>query len=592
MYIDVVPNRNSPPAVLLRESVRDGRRTLKRTLANLSALPEEAVAALRVVLRGGRLVEAGEHFAVTRSLPCGHVRAVKLAMQRLGMAELVGSKPSPERQAVLAMIAQRIVRPGSKLESAALFGETTLAEEFGVEGVDENALYAALDWLLERQPFIERKLAARHLREGAMVFYDVSSSSYHGSHCPLAKRGYNRDGLKLPGIVYGLLTDRDGRPVALRVYPGNTADPATVPDQIEAMRREFGVGRFVIVGDRGMLTGAQIDKLREIEGCGWISCLRSAEIRRLVEARDPSDAPLFTKGNLAEIEHPDFPGERLVVCHNELLAMDRERTRGELLDATEALLEKLRRRVARRTARPMGKGEIGVCVGRIINRHKMAKHFLVEIGEGSLAWSRKQEQIEREKALDGIYVVRTSEPVEAVSAADAVRTYKSLGNVEKAFRTFKGVDLRIRPIHHHLEDRVRAHMLLCMLAYYVEWHMRQALAPLLYAEEDLAKARAERDPVAKAAPTERCKRKKATRQTDEGLGLRRWDGLLNALSTQVRNTCQVAESKEKVSFTRDTQPNAFQSRAFDLLAADAPFWPEPVSSRRNGESKPKTSSSC
>jgi len=264
MYIDVVPNRNSPPAVLLRESVRDGRRTLKRTLANLSALPEEAVAALRVVLRGGRLVEAGEHFAVTRSLPCGHVRAVKLAMQRLGMAELVGSKPSPERQAVLAMIAQRIVRPGSKLESAALFGETTLAEEFGVEGVDENALYAALDWLLERQPFIERKLAARHLREGAMVFYDVSSSSYHGSHCPLAKRGYNRDGLKLPGIVYGLLTDRDGRPVALRVYPGNTADPATVPDQIEAMRREFGVGRFVIVGDRGMLTGAQIDKLREI----------------------------------------------------------------------------------------------------------------------------------------------------------------------------------------------------------------------------------------------------------------------------------------------------------------------------------------
>ena len=412
MYIDVVPNRNSPPAVLLRESVRDGRRTLKRTLANLSALPEEAVAALRVVLRGGRLVEAGEHFAVTRSLPCGHVRAVKLAMQRLGMAELVGSKPSPERQAVLAMIAQRIVRPGSKLESAALFGETTLAEEFGVEGVDENALYAALDWLLERQPFIERKLAARHLREGAMVFYDVSSSSYHGSHCPLAKRGYNRDGLKLPGIVYGLLTDRDGRPVALRVYPGNTADPATVPDQIEAMRREFGVGRFVIVGDRGMLTGAQIDKLREIEGCGWISCLRSAEIRRLVEARDPSDAPLFTKGNLAEIEHPDFPGERLVVCHNELLAMDRERTRGELLDATEALLEKLRRRVARRTARPMGKGEIGVCVGRIINRHKMAKHFLVEIGEGSLAWSRKQEQIEREKALDGIYVVRTSEPAE------------------------------------------------------------------------------------------------------------------------------------------------------------------------------------
>ena len=584
MYIDVVPNRNSPPAVLLRESIRDGKKTRKRTLANLSALPEEAVAALRVILRGGRLVEAGERFCVARSLPCGHVLAVKKAMQRLGMAEIIASKPCRERQAVLAMIAQRIIRPGSKLESAALFGESTIAGEFGVEGVDENALYAALDWLLGRQAFIERNLAKRHLPAGAMVFYDVSSSSYHGSRCPLAKRGYNRDGLKLPGVVYGLLADGAGRPVAIRAYPGNTADPATVPDQIEAMRREFDVGRFVIAGDRGMLTNAQIDKLRRIDGAGWLSCLRSSDIRRVVESHDPSRAPLFSKENLAEIEHPDFPGERLIVCYNELLAMDRERTREELLRSTEELLEKLRKRVERRTAHPMDKAGIGVCVGRIINKYKVAKHFHVEIGDGSLAWSRKQDQIDREKALDGIYAIRTSESAEALPAADAVRAYKSLGNVEKAFRTLKGVDIRIRPIYHRLEDRVRAHMLLCMLAYYVEWHMRQALAPMLYAEDDLPAARMERDPVAKAEPTGRCRRKKATQKTEDGFPLRRWDGLLNALSTLARNTCQVAGGKENVSFVCDTQPSAYQSRVFNLLAADAPFWPRRVPSGRNAES--------
>lgn len=585
MYIDTVPNRNSPPAILLRESVREGNRTLKRTLANLSALPDEAVAALRVVLRGGRLVEASEQFAVERSLPCGHVRAVKLAMERLGMRELIGSKPCPEREVVLAMIAQRMIRPGSKLESAALFCDTTLAEEFGMEGVDESALYRAMDWLLGRQSFIEKKLASRHLTEGSMVFYDVSSSSYHGSHCPLAQRGYNRDGLKLPGIVYGLLTDCDGRPVALRVYPGNTADPATVPDQIEAMRKEFGVGRFVIVGDRGMLTGAQIDRLREMDGCGWISCLRSGDVRKLVESRDPSDAPLFTQGNLAEITHPDFPGERLVACYNELLAQDRKRTRDELLVATEALLKKLRTQIARRTLTPMDKGEIGLRVGRIINKYKVAKHFSLEIGDGSLTWSRKEEQIVREQALDGIYIVRTSESAETITAPDAVRTYKRLGNVEKAFRTFKGVDLRVRPIHHHLEDRVRAHFLLCMLAYYVEWHMRQALAPLLYAEEDLESARAQRDPVAKAKPTAQSKRKKTTRESTDGLPLRRWDGLLATLSTVVRNTCRIDEGKTPVRFTRDTEPNAFQSRIFALLKADAPFWPNLVPSRRNAKTK-------
>ena len=581
MYIDVIPNRDSPPAVLLRETARVGAKTVKRTLANLSALPIEAVAALRVILKGGRVVEATDHVAVTRSLPCGHVQAVSMAMRRLGMDELVSSKPCPERDAVLAMIAQRLVRAGSKLESVALFADTTLADDFGVTGVDEDNLYEAMDWLLERQPFIERKLAKRHLRDGAMVFYDVSSSSYHGTHCPLAVRGYNRDGLKLPSIVYGLLTDPDGRPVAVRVYAGNTADPATVPDQIQALRKAFGVGRFVIVGDRGMLTSAQIDKLREASGCGWISCLRSSDIRKLLESRDPSDAPLFTQNDLAELEHPDFPGERLVACFNPLLAMDRSHTREELLVCTETLLGKLAKQVAARKSKLLSAAEIGIKVGRVVNKYRVAKHFALKVGDGSLTWSRKQESIDREKALDGIYIVRTSEPADVVSAPDAVRAYKRLGNVEKAFRTFKGIDLRIRPINHRLEDRVRAHILLCMLAYYVEWHMRMALAPLLYADDDLEANRTTRDPVAKAVPSLAVRRKRATKESTDGLPLRRWDGLIASLSTLVRNTCRVGEDKTTVHFTRDTEPNAYQSRVFELLAQDAPWWPSSVPSRRN-----------
>lgn len=574
MYIDVVPNRHSPPAVLLRETRREGQRTVKHTLANLSALPEEAIAALRVVLKGGRLAEVSERFTVERSRPAGHVQAVKLAMQRLGMAELIASKPCAERDAVMALVAQRIVRPGSKLESAALFGDTTLAEEYGVEGVDENALYAAMDWLVTRQPFIERKLAKRHLQEGAMVFYDVSSSSYHGRHCSLARRGHNRDGLKLPSIVYGLLTDRDGRPVAIRVYPGNTADPVTVPDQVEALREEFGIGRFVIVGDRGMLTNTQIDRLREISGCGWVSCLRSTDIRKLLASRDPSDAPLFTQGNLAELTHPDFPGERLMACYNPLLAQDRARTREELLEATERLLEKLRVQIERRTQKPLTATEIGIKVGRSINKYKVAKHFALKIADGHLSWSRKTDEIARERALDGIYIVRTSETAEALTAPDTVRVYKRLGNVEKAFRTYKGVDLRIRPIHHRLEDRVRAHVLLCMLSYYVEWHMRQALAPLLYADEELELNRATRDPVDKAQPSAEVQRKCATKRSSEGLPLRRWDGLLSALATRTRNICRVGEGKTTVRFARDTDLDPLQAHAFALLQAPAPWWPQ------------------
>jgi transposase len=586
MYIDVIPNRRSPPAILLRETQRDGKKAIKTTLANLSALPPDAIAALRIILKGGQLVEASpERFVVERSLPCGHVRAIKTAMEKLGMAELISSKPCWERDAVLAMLAQRIVRPSSKLESAALFADTTLANDFNVTNVDEDALYAAMDWVLERQSFIEKKLAKRHISEGSMVFYDVSSSSYHGTHCSLAMRGKNRDGLKLPSIVYGLLTDVDGRPVAIRVYPGNTGDPATVPDQMNAMRKDFGVGRFVIVGDRGMLTQPQITKLKEQEGCGWISCLRSSDIRKLMESRDPSGAPLFTQSNIAEITHPDFPGERLVACYNAFLAMDRDRTRNELLACTEELLKKLAREVSRRKHKIFSAAEIGMKAGLIIHKYKVAKHFTLDIGDGRIAWTRKEDAIAREKALDGIYIVRTSEPAEMLSTPDVVRAYKRLGNVEKAFRTFKGIDLRVRPIHHRLEDRVRAHLFLCMLAYYIEWHMRIALAPMLYVDEDLEPTRTTRDPVARGEPSAKSQAKRVTKTSEDGWPLRRWDGLLQAMATITENTCRVGEEKLAIRFPRVTDSNDYQKRVSALLVK-VPRWLNNQLCPVNGTGKP------
>jgi len=570
MYIDIVPNRTSPPAVLLREDHREGGRTIKRTLANLSALPPEAVATLRAALKGERLVGAADYFVVEQSLPCGHVRAVKGTMERLTMTELIASKPCRERDLVLAMVAQRILRPDSKLGTAARFADTTLAHDFGVEDANEDDLYAAMDWVLERQPFIEKKLAQRHLSAGGRVFYDLSSSSYYGSHCPLAARCHNRDGLKLPAIAYGLLTDDGGRPVAISVYPGNTGDPTTVPDQVESLRKRFAIGHFVLVGDRGMLTSAQIEKLRPLEGCGWISCLRSGDIRKLLESRGQTDAPLFDQKNIAELSHPDFPGERLIACFNPLLAMDRDRTRTELLEATETWLAKVASQVARRTDKPLNAAQIGQKIGRGINRYKVAKHFALQIADSHLSWSRKADTIAREKALDGVYIIRTPEPAQTLSAEDAVRAYKQLGDVEKAFRTLKGLDLRMRPIHHRLETRVRAHMFLCMLAYYVEWHMRKDLAPLLFVEEDLAQARAARDPVAQAIPSESAQAKKNSKHSHAGLPLRHFNGLLSALATLCSNTCRVGEGKHATRFQRPTEATAHQREAFRLLGLNAP----------------------
>ena len=569
MYIETVPNRNSRPAYLLRDAKRVGGKVVKRTLANLSKLPDEAIEALRQSLKGVSLCDATKNFTVKSTIPCGHVKAIRKAMERLGFAELVSSKPCKERDVVLALVAQRLIEPCSKLETSLRFRLSTVAEDFNLPGdIDENDVYAAMDWLVGRQPFIEKKLASRHLDEGAMAFYDLSCSSYYGTHCELAKRGYNRDGLKLPAIEYGLLTDREGRPISVQVYPGNTGDPKTVPDQAAKLKKDFKLNRVVLVGDRGMLTGTQIDDLREDGSFGWISCLRSDDIRKLLESRDPSDAPLFTKSYIAEISHPDFPGERLVACFNPFLRDDRSRTREELLAATERQLSKLQESAARRKAKPMSDGELGEKIGRRIARHKMAKHFVIEVKDGNFTFARDEESIRREQALDGIYVIRTSEPADKLSAADAVRAYKSLGNVEKSFRTFKGVDILVRPIRHRVPDRVKAHVFLCMLTYYVEWHMRRALSTLMYVEDDLPSARAGRDPAAKAEPTAEARRKKATGVSSDGFPLHDWRGVMATLGTMSRTTIAVG----CVPVVMDAEPTEHQARMFSLLAADSPVW--------------------
>jgi transposase len=563
MYVEHVPNRSSPPAVLLREAWREAGKIRKRTLANLSHWPEHQVEALRRLLRGETLLSAQEVFATERSLPHGHVEAVLGSIRKLGLEHLIASKPSRERDLVVAMIAERLLAPSSKLATTRLWSSSTLAEELSVGDADVNELYQALDWLLARQPRIETKLAARHLKDGALVLYDTTTSYYEGRNCPLARFGHDRDGKKLPVILYGLLTDQAGRPVAVEVYPGNTGDPTTVGDQVEKLRERFSLSRVVIVGDRGMLTQAQIQKLKQHPGLGWISSLRSPAIRSLVEGGQLQRS-LFDETNLAEIRAPEFPGERLIACFNPLLAGERRRKREELLQATEKALARLEAEVKRRTRTPLGKAEIGVKAGRVLGRFKMGKHFTLTIAEGVFAWARRTDSIRREADLDGIYVIRTSEPAERLSAQDAVRTYKSLAVVERAFRCLKGVDLLVRPIFHRTEDHVRAHIFLCMLAYYVEWHMREAWAPLLFHDEELKQQRQQRDPVASAQPSPSVRRKKSTRRSPEGLPLHSFKTLLAELAQRCRNTCRV-KTEPASSFTTVTDPTPLQAQALQLL---------------------------
>jgi transposase len=564
MYIDTVPNRESPPAVLLRETRREGGKMVKITIANLSKCPSEAVEAFRLALRGVELVPKEQLFAIERSLPHGHVQAVLGVLRALGVDALLASRPCRERDLILAMMAQQIVHPCSKLAATRLWRTTTLAQELGVENADANELYAALDWLLARQDRIERKLAKRHIEEGDAVLYDVSSSSYHGRHCLLACFGYNRDGQRLPAIVYGLLTDRQGRPVAVKVYPGNTGDPATMPDQVEKVRERFGMDRVVLVGDRGMLTQTQIEALRDYPNLGWISALRFTAIRDLAES-GAFQLPLFDTVNLAEITSEEYPGERLVVCYNPALAEDRKRTREELLAVTEAQLGRIAADVARRTRKPLSADAIGVKVGKIINRRKVGKHFGLTIEDNLLRFERNEASIEREARLDGIYVIRTSEKAEDLSAEDAVRTYKSLGQVEQAFRCLKTIDLHVRPIRHRTEDHVRAHIFLCMLAYYVQWHMRKALSPVLFQDDELEAARWERDPVAKAEPSESARAKKRAKATADGWPVHSLETLLAELATRCKNTCRAGEGKLAMHFEQITEPTPFQNRVYELL---------------------------
>jgi transposase len=563
MYVERVPNRGSPPAVLLREAWREAGKIRKRTLANLTHWPEQQVETLKRLLRGETLVAPRDVFAVEDSLPHGHVEAVLGSIRKLQLDGLIASKPSRQRELVVAMIAERLIAPSSKLATTRLWHDSTLAEELKVGDADVDELYQALDWLLKRQPRIEAKLAARHLKDGALVLYDTTTSYYEGHSCSLARFGHDRDGKKLPVILYGLLTDRAGRPVAVQVYPGNTGDPTTVGDQVEKLRQRFSLSRVVIVGDRGMLTQAQIHKLKQHPGLGWISSLRSPAIRSLVES-GRLQRSLFDETNLAEIRAPEFPGERLIVCFNPLLSAERRRKREELLQATQKALERLETEVKRRTKTPLGKAEIGVKAGRVLGRFKMGKHFTLTITDGAFGWARREEAIRREADLDGLYVVRTSEPAERLSAPDAVRTYKSLALVERAFRCLKGVDLLVRPIFHRTEDHVRAHVFLCMLAYYVEWHMREAWAPLLFQDEELNQQRMQRDPVAPAQPSPSTRRKKSARKSSDGHPLHSFKTLLADLARRCRNTCTV-KTDPSSRFTTCTDPTPLQAQALRLL---------------------------
>ncbi len=566
MYIDVVPNRSSPPAVLLRESSREGGKVRKRTLANLSALPPEAIEVLRRVLKGEKLIAAEGSVRVEHSAPYGHLAAVLGTIRRLRLDQALGTRRSPERDRVLAMIVARLLAPDSKLATARGLGEesafSALADALSLEGVSEDSLYRSLDWLLERQPAIEGRLAAKHLREGTLLLYDVSSTYLEGRHCPLAAHGYSRDGK--PGkmqLVFGLLTTAEGCPVAVEVFAGNTADPATLASAVQKARERFGLKRVVWVADRGLLTNARIEaELRPDADFGWITALRAPAVQALY-AEGVLQLSLFDEQDLAEIRSSAFPGERLVACRNPLLGAERARKREALLAATEKELEKIVKAVARERRPLRGQDAIGVRVGRVLGRFKMAKHFRYEITEAAFRFERDPERIEDEAALDGIYVIRTTVPKEQMTAEAAVEAYKNLSQVERAFRSTK-TDLDIRPLHHHTEPRVRAHVFLCMLAYYVEWHLRRSLAPLLFQDHDRAAAAGERaNVVAKAGISPAARRKKARRETEDGLPVHSFRTLMAELATATRARVRVGEH----AFDKLAQLTALQERAFQLL---------------------------
>ena len=548
---------------LLRRSYREDGVVKNETLGNLSHLPDELIDIIRRSLQGETFVPLGQTFEVMRSRPHGHVQAVAVTLQRLGFASVLGSKPCRERDLVLAMVASRIVAPHTKLATTRWWHTTTLAEDFGVADASEDDLYAAMDWLLARQGTIQKKLAARHLSEGGLVLYDLSSSYFEGSCCPLAKIGYSRDGRHgMLQVNYGLLTDARGCPVAVSVYEGNVTDSLTLMPEVKRLREDFGIEQLVMVGDRGMISNKAIDEMRENEGVAWITALKSVSIRALVE-QGHLQLDLFDERNLLELSSPDYPGERLVACRNPELAKLRTHKRAELLAATEANLEKIKARVD--AGKLAGRDEIGLRVGKVINQYKVAKHFELAIGENTFTFARKREAIAAEAALDGIYIIRTSVPAAQMDSADCVRNYKSLANVERAFRSLKTIDLKVRPIHHRTADRVRAHIFLCMLAYYVEWHMREAWRELMFADTD-QQAKAVRDPVAKALRSKAALAKAARHTLDDGTPVHSFATLMADLATIVRNTCRAPNAgPDAPTFEVLTTPNVTQQRMLELL---------------------------
>src|SRR6202795_3922280 len=590
MYIAVVPNRSSPPAILLRESFREQGKVKNRTLANLSAWSSDRVEALRQVLRG-RLgppaPRAGTALEIVRSWPHGHVAAVLGSVRRLDLERLLASTPSPPRALVVAMLVQRLLAPGSKLATARGLAEatrtSTLSAALKLPVVDEDDLYAALDWLLARQGAIEQALARRHLQAGQLVLYDVTSTYFEGRRCPLAKRGHSRDGKRdTLQIVFGVLTtaggcrgaagvltNAAGCPVAVEVFDGNTGDPKTLTAVLTKVRQRFGLERLILVGDRGMLTAARIrEELAGVEGLEWITALRAPAIQALVHS-GALQLSLFDQQDLAEITHPDYPGERLIVCKNPLLAADRARKRQELLAATERDLA-LIALATQRAKRPLrGPAAMGLRVGKVLGRYKVGKHFTIEISARTFRYQRDEAAIAAEAALDGLYVIRTNVPARRLLAPETVRSYKRLAEVERAFRSLKTVDLHVRPIHHRTADRVRAHVFLCLLAYYVEWHMRQALKPLLFDDEDKAAAEALRSSiVAPAQRSPRAKAKAATKRTEDGLPVHSFQTLLADLATLTKNQVRLLGA-DGASLDILATPTPLQQRAFELLGVSA-----------------------
>lgn len=563
MFIATVKNRKSPPAILLRESYREGGKVRSRTLANLTALPAHALEALRRALKGEALVSAEDKsISISRSVQHGQAQAVLDVMRQLGIAELLHSRSCPERDAVMAMIAARVIEPHTKLATTRWWHNTTLPSLLGVTDVDEDDLYKAMDWLLKGQKRIEKKLAARHLKNDALALYDLTSSYVEGTHCPLAAFGYNRDGKRgKQQINYGLLTNGAGVPVSVSVVAGNVSDSKTVMMQAEKLLEHFALDRVVLVGDRGMITQAQIDKLQMLDGMDWISALRPEPIRKLLENK-AIQMSLFDQHNLFSFTHEDFPGERLIACRNPALAELRCHKRQSLLKATVKELTRIKGMVER--ARLHGQDKIGVRVGKVVNKYKVAKHFILDIEQDCFCFEIDQESVVAEAALDGLYIIRTSVEKEKLDDEEAVRNYKSLSQVERAFRTFKSLDLQVRPIHHRLEGRVKSHIFLCMLAYYVQWHMREAWRPLLFSDED-QQAKTSRNPVAPAQRSAQAQQKVHSHTLEDGTPAHSFRTLLRELGGIVRNTCHIGDIETTPGFDVTTTPNALQQRALDLL---------------------------